>query len=55
MIKARPSPDRGLAARLADRAGALARATIESRLLASQSDPDRWRKAGLLWPLFAKD
>lgn len=55
MIKARPAPDRGLAARLADRAGVLARAAIENRLRSRRKDPQRWRKAGLLWPLFLKD
>jgi hypothetical protein len=55
VIKASSGPDRGLSKRLADRAGQLARAVIESRLRARRADPLRWRKAGLLWPLFIKD
>lgn len=41
-----------LAARLAFRAGALADARLRARGLAG--DESRWRRAGLLWPLFAK-
>jgi len=44
-----------LAARLARKAEALARAHAASRLLARRGDPRRWRSARLLWPLFTKD
>jgi hypothetical protein len=55
LITASSGSDRGLALRLADRAGQLARVVIENRLRARRADPHRWRKAGLLWPLFTKD
>lgn len=48
-----PAPAR-LAARLARRAGDLARAHAEDTLRAARADPWRWRKAQLLWPLFTK-
>lgn len=41
-----------LAARLAERARALAEAHVQARAMAAQSDERRWRRAGLLWPLF---
>jgi hypothetical protein len=44
-----------LAAGLAAKAAALARARGETALRARRADPARWRRAGLLWPLFAKD
>ncbi|MEJ2409981.1 MAG: hypothetical protein P8Y48_11745 [Novosphingobium sp.] len=43
-----------LAARLVRRARALATAHIEARTLSGRDDPRRWRRAGLIWPLFAK-
>lgn len=43
---------RSLARQLARKAGALAQARAEDRLLARRADPSRWRKARLLWPLF---
>lgn len=46
-------PFEALAARLFARARRLAAARGESRALARRNDPRRWRKAGLLWPLFA--
>jgi hypothetical protein len=56
MIEARIAGRGGvLAARLARKAGALARAHAASRLLARRGDPGRWRSARLLWPLFTKD
>lgn len=55
MIAASASEARGLAARLAAKAGRLARAYGENRLRVLRSDPARWRKPGLLWPLFTKD
>jgi len=45
----------GLAARLADKAARLAEARGETLLRARRGDPSRWRRAALLWPLFAKD
>jgi hypothetical protein len=56
MIKASASPSLdGLAARLAAKALALAKARATRRALAQRDDPARWRRAGLIWPLFAKD
>jgi hypothetical protein len=43
-----------IAARLAERAGKLAIASATSRVLAARKDESRWRRAGLVWPLFAK-
>jgi energy-coupling factor transporter transmembrane protein EcfT len=40
---------------LAARAGAIAQAAAETRALEQRKDPTRWRRAKLLWPLFAKD
>lgn len=42
-----------LAARLADRARTLAEARLAARAPAP-GDARRWRRAGLLWPLFTK-
>ncbi|MDE8650807.1 hypothetical protein [Novosphingobium album (ex Liu et al. 2023)] len=44
----------GLAARLTARAQALARAAIARRLLSHRDEATPWRRAALLWPLFAK-
>jgi hypothetical protein len=53
MIETRITPDPAtMARRLADKAEALARARAEERLRKARADPWRWRKAGLLWPLF---
>lgn len=41
-----------LAARLTARAAALAEARARSRALEARADESRWRRAGLLWPLF---
>ena len=46
---------RTFAARLAAKAAALAEARTETALRARRADPSRWRRAALLWPLFAKD
>ena len=55
MIGVSPPPDfAGLAARLARKALALAEARAENIALARRGDPARWRRAGLLWPLFTK-
>ncbi|WP_156135415.1 hypothetical protein [Novosphingobium malaysiense] len=43
-----------LASRLAGKARALAIAHIGARALARRHDARRWRRAHLLWPLFAK-
>jgi len=55
VIEAKTAPGAGLAARLAARAAQVAVAAAETRLLARRGDPTRWRRARLLWPLFAKD
>lgn len=39
--------------RLTDKAAALARA--RGVMIARRRDARRWRKAGLLWPLFGQD
>lgn len=44
----------GLAAHLAERARVLAAAHLRSRAMAARADERRWRRAGLLWPLFAR-
>jgi len=44
-----------LVARLAVKAEALGRAHAETRLRQLRRDTRRWRRAGLLWPLFAKE
>lgn len=55
MISAETRSDSaGLAARLAAKAEALAHARLEDAELFRRSDPARWRKPGLLWPLFTK-
>ncbi|WP_157081247.1 hypothetical protein [Novosphingobium naphthalenivorans] len=43
-----------LAARLTQRARTLAAAHLQARVLAAQGNETRWRRAGLLWPLFTK-
>lgn len=53
IIRAQTTLD-GFAARLAARAGALAVAHVTTRLLARRGDERRWRRAALVWPLFAK-
>jgi hypothetical protein len=53
LIETRTAFD-ALAARLAARAATLARAHAAARLLARRGDERRWRRPGLLWPLFAK-
>lgn len=51
MISAEPEPSlETLASRLAARAKALA----EARAIARRAGEGRWRRAKLLWPLFAK-
>jgi hypothetical protein len=45
---------RTFAARLAARAAGLAEARAEAALRARRADPSRWRRAAVLWPLFAK-
>ncbi len=47
-------PFEGLARRLAARAGRLAAARAATRLLTARGDERRWRRAGLVWPLFGK-
>jgi len=42
-----------IARSLTDKAGVLARA--RAVLIARRKDARRWRKAGLLWPLFGQD
>jgi hypothetical protein len=48
------SPFDALAERLTDKAQKLAEARAETKALALRKDPRRWRRSGLLWPLFAK-
>lgn len=47
-----PGPDR-FTARLVARARLLAEARLARFALAQRRDPRRWRRAALLWPLFA--
>ena len=55
MIAAETAPDiAGIVARLTAKAKSLAQARLESAELTRRSDPVRWRKPGLLWPLFTK-
>lgn len=42
-------------AALAERLTARAKAIATARLSARRDDPRRWRRAGWLWPLFAKE
>jgi hypothetical protein len=46
---------RAFADRLAARAAGIAEARAEAALRARRADPSRWRRAAVLWPLFAKD
>ncbi|HMO68595.1 MAG TPA: hypothetical protein PKD92_11760 [Novosphingobium sp.] len=55
MISADPPPFDRLVTRLAAKARALAEARAEAHALARRDDPARWRRARLVWPLFAKD
>jgi len=55
VIEAKTAPGGGFAARLAARAAQIGVAAAEAKWLARRGDPARWRRAGLLWPLFAKD
>lgn len=55
MIEAKTAPGGGFAAGLAARAAQIAVAAAEAKWLAGRGDPTRWRRARLLWPLFAKD
>lgn len=43
-----------LARRLAARAAAIATAHAETQSLTARGDESRWRRADLVWPLFAK-
>lgn len=40
---------------MADKAELLTRNSAEMRVRAKRADASRWRKAGLLWPLFTKE
>ncbi|HYD23541.1 MAG TPA: hypothetical protein VEB68_02005 [Croceibacterium sp.] len=55
MIEAKTRAAAPLADRLAAKAGLLGEARAEALIRAHRRDPRRWRLAGLLWPLFAKD
>ena len=48
------SPFDALEVRLELQAAELAKARAREALLARQQDARRWRRADLLWPLFAK-
>ncbi|KPH57579.1 hypothetical protein ACLIMP_02235 [Novosphingobium aerophilum] len=55
MISADAGPSlAALFRRLASRAEALAAAHAEARRMAARGDETRWRRADLVWPLFAK-
>ena len=54
MITAQAPRLAGLTARLTARAESLAKAHSARTDLARRSDPARWRRAALLWPLFTK-
>lgn len=43
-----------LSKRLAERARLLAKARLATRRLAAARNETRWRRADLVWPLFAK-
>jgi len=43
-----------LLSRLTAKARSLATAQMQARALAQRGDARRWRRAGLIWPLFAK-
>ena len=45
-------PTAAFLARLTAKARAIAEAEAELRLRAARNDPERWRKARLLWPTF---
>lgn len=54
MITARPeTPFEALVVQMEERARTLAEARARDMRLAP-GDPRRWRRAGLVWPLFAK-
>lgn len=56
MITAQPDPPfDSLVARLTAKALALTKVRAERRALARSGDAARWRRADLVWPLFAKD
>lgn len=52
MISARAATGE-MARRLTDKAEAIAKA--RAVMITRRKDARRWRKAGLLWPLFGKD
>ncbi|MEO7248108.1 MAG: hypothetical protein ABIW31_06600 [Novosphingobium sp.] len=43
-----------LAARLEQKAKAIAEASAQASALGKRANPSRWRNARLLWPLFTK-
>lgn len=55
MIEARSNSRSSFAKRLAAKAESMASAHAEAKLRRRNSDASRWRRAGLLWPLFSKD
>ena len=52
MIDATMSDGARFAARLAAKAARIAAAQVERDVLTRRRAPGRWRRAGLLWPLF---
>jgi len=54
MIRAEIKGLAQLADRLTAQAARLAEAAADNRLRAKRSDPIRWRRPELLWPLFSK-
>ena len=55
MISAEPEPPmETLIARLTTKAKAIAEARALRIALTRRNDPQRWRKAGFIWPLFGR-
>jgi len=52
MIEAKTTGD--LSSALTDKARALAKSRGENAVRQIRNDPERWRKARLLWPLFVE-
>jgi hypothetical protein len=55
MILRQAQDERAKWARLSESLAAKARVIAETRLSAHRNDPRRWRRAGWLWPLFARE
>lgn len=55
MMSARMPGAGKLVGRMIGQAQALAQTRAQAIVAQRRGDPARWRKAGLLWPLFTKD